>query len=213
LAAPAPEQHDAIAWPALGHPPDFPSLRGPAPAEERSAGPDIGPLVEQARTQALSEGEARADERWRGLWEVEQQRVARALAEIATWKARLRWEAEREMLALALAIARRILRREVQLDPTVLAGVLKAALDRCDQSEEVRVRASAAEAPQLRKHLEQIGVPVHFQIEPDPALAPGSLQVETSAGAIDASCDAQLAEIERGLADRLATARAGGSRR
>jgi flagellar biosynthesis/type III secretory pathway protein FliH len=41
------------------------------------------------------------------------------------------------------------------------------------------------------------------QIEPDPNCAPGTLIIHSSEGMIDASVDAQLEEISRGLADRL----------
>jgi len=44
-----------------------------------------------------------------------------------------------------------------------------------------------------------------ISIEPDPACAPGTLVVRSSEGVIDASVEAQLEEIGRGLTDRLAT--------
>jgi flagellar biosynthesis/type III secretory pathway protein FliH len=40
-------------------------------------------------------------------------------------------------------------------------------------------------------------------VDADPSLAPGSVIFETTMGSLDVSVEAQLAEIERGLADRL----------
>jgi len=65
----------------------------------------------------------------------------------------------------------------------------------------VHPRFAAAIGAALRGN--QIG---HVRIEPDPQCAPGTFTISTGDGLIDASIDAQLEEISRGLTDRLALA-------
>ena len=50
------------------------------------------------------------------------ERLARAIDELAGLRPRLRQEAEADLVQLALAIARRVLRREIAVDPEALHG-------------------------------------------------------------------------------------------
>ena len=96
-------------------------------------------LAESHRA-GYAEGEAaakaRAAEQLRGKLE----QLARAIENLAGFRARFRREAEPELVRLAIAIARRILRRELTIDPDALTGVLKAALEKINSAEVHRVR-------------------------------------------------------------------------
>lgn len=130
--------------------------------------------------------------------------LAQALAEAVALKRRVRSEAEMELVKLALAIARRILRRELATDPEAIQGVAHAALSKLQNREIHCVRIFPAGAEVLRACLERSGAPSAVQVISDPSLRAGDLLFETSAGDLDASIETQLQEIERGFADRLA---------
>jgi flagellar assembly protein FliH len=148
--------------------------------------------LQQARSEAAAELKAIND------------RVAQTLADLAGTKKRIRQESEQELLKLSLAIARRILFRELLSDPEALHGVVHAALQKLQNREISRVRVFPAGADPLRKSLERIGAAPAIEIYPDPALKVGDLIFETAFGELDASIDTQLLEIQRGFADRLA---------
>ena len=148
--------------------------------------------VEQTRAEALNELKAGAD------------RVAHALADLATTKKRIRQESEVEMIKLSLAIAKRILHREIMSDPEALHGLVHAALQKLSNREVSRVRVYPAAKDAIRSALERIGAAPAIEICPDPSLKSGDLVFETSFGDLDASIDTQLQEIQRGFADRLA---------
>ena len=57
---------------------------------------------------------------------------------------RIRRESEEELVELSIAIARRILHRELTLDPEAVRGLVKAALDRIGSRELSRVRVHPA---------------------------------------------------------------------
>jgi flagellar assembly protein FliH len=104
---------------------------------------------------------------------------------------------------LAVAVARRILRRELTVDPDALLGIVKAALGRVDLRELLRIRVSPADGRILEQHLAGLNLPARVEIAPDPALERGSVILETTRGSLDSSVDTQLDEIDRGFADMV----------
>jgi flagellar assembly protein FliH len=100
-------------------------------------------------------------------------------------------------------VAARILRREVTVDPGVLLGVVKAALEKCDTRDLDRIRMHPEDAPALQRRIDELGLPPRVAIIPDGALQRGEIIFETSRGALDASILTQLEEVERGLCERL----------
>lgn len=129
------------------------------------------------------------------------EQLARAVEAIGSYRARIRSEAEHDLVKLSLAIARRLVHRELQVDPDALLGLVKAALERTGAGEIHRVRLSPAHAGIVRRHLERSGRGI--EVVDDPALDPGAAIVETSRGQIDAGLETQLSEIERGFTDLL----------
>ena len=127
--------------------------------------------------------------------------LARSIDEITGMRQRFRHEAEEDIVALAIAIARRVLHRELTISPDVLLGIAKAALEKIDMREVHRVRMHPDSAPLLLENLEKIGLPRRVEVIADPALERGGVLVDTTRGTLDASIETQLAEIERGFAD------------
>ena len=127
--------------------------------------------------------------------------LARGIDEITGLRQRFRHEAEEDVVTLAIAIARRVLHRELTVSPDSLLGLVKAALEKIDMREVHRVRMHPDYAPLLQANLEKIGLPRPVEVIADPALERGAVLVETSRGTLDASVETQLAEIERGFAD------------
>lgn len=70
------------------------------------------------------------------------EKLGRTIAEISSLRARLRREAEGDLVRLALGIARRILRRELAVDPDVLHGLIMGALEKLQGQEICRARVS-----------------------------------------------------------------------
>lgn len=161
--------------------------------------------VETARREAFQRGVEEGRRQAAAQLEGEFARLARAVEEAAGFKARLRAQAERELVELALAIARRILRRELHVDAEAVLGLAKAALEKASLREVAAVRLHPAHAAPVRAHLARIGAPESIEVQEDPSLEPGAVIVETGRGMIDASLDSQLDEIGRGLADALGT--------
>lgn len=131
------------------------------------------------------------------------EQFARTVAELSQMRRRLRREAEQDVVKLALAIGRRIVHREMSIDPEAILGVVKAALAKLEGREVDRVRVSPEDAEIVRRHLDQLGRPGRIEVIADNRLGRGSAIFETARGNLDVSVETQLEEIQRGLADRL----------
>ncbi len=128
-------------------------------------------------------------------------KLAATIGELTSMRPSIRSEAEQDIVRLAVAIARRVLHREVSQDPEALLGIVKAALDRIEMRELHRVRLHPEDAPAIQRYLTAAGAPARVEIQADPSLERGSAILETTRGNLDASVSTQLGEIERGLAD------------
>lgn len=157
----------------------------------------------QARRAGFEEGQAAARRNLEETYRQALERAARATAELAGLRRRLRQQAEEDLVRLAVAIARRILRRELSTDPQALLGLVKAALERIDAREVLRLRVHPEDARTIESSFADLGVPERIEVLADRRLERGALVVETERGELDGSVETQLAEIERGLADLI----------
>lgn len=130
-------------------------------------------------------------------------RAAAALAAVAAERDRSLAAVEREVVAIALAVARKILGRELGERGAGLAAELAArALHEARERRVVVLRVSPADAPAIRggeATLAALLARAHLEVREDASLAPGAVVVDTEAGRIDGGIEAQLAELAHAL--------------
>ena len=131
------------------------------------------------------------------------EKLAATLSELSAYRSKLRVNAEREVVKLSIAIARRILNRELATDPDALEGLVHAALAKLQNRDVWHVRVPAGALEVTRACIERAGVTATVNVIADPSLQTGDLLIDTPAGELDASVRTQLQEIERGFAERL----------
>jgi flagellar assembly protein FliH len=159
--------------------------------------------IREAREAAFREGEAAGRNQAAAQIQPLLVKLARSLHEVAELRPKLRLEAESDLLQLALAIARKVLHRELSTDPEALAGLVKVALEKIRLRDIVRVRINPQYHAPVSQILGRLSPGTSIELLPDPKLELGGLIVETTRGEWDGSVATQLKEIERGLADRL----------
>ena len=168
-----------------------------AAAEQR----EIAARIEEAYRRGFQEAESAAAREAEAQTESAAVRLAHSIADLATFRPRLRRETEAELVELAMAVAKRILRREIQMDPEALLGLVKAGLERVNRAELLRVRVHPDFAGIVENYLAKNSSGTAVAITADRSLERGAAVFETVRGRVDASIDAQLKEIERGFAD------------
>jgi flagellar assembly protein FliH len=159
--------------------------------------------VREAHAAGLREGEAAGRQRAAAELTPAIDRLARAIEEIGGLRSRLRAEAEADLVQLSLAIARRVLMREIAIDPEALHGLILGALKKLSGQEITRVKVHPSHVALLTESLRQNSAGAKVEVIADPGREVGSMIFETPRGNLDASVESQLQEIERGLADRL----------
>jgi flagellar assembly protein FliH len=111
---------------------------------------------------------------------------------------------ESEVVHLALAIAAKILHRESQIDPTLLAALVRVAVEKLHDGCKVSIRVSPLEAGKWRDYMTNPLNGTQIEIVEDDHLGPHDAVLETNLGSADFSIDAQLKEVEQGFFDLLA---------
>ena len=176
----------------------FPRARGEA--EEAAAfARQVEARLEEARQIGYREGEAGA----LGAVQPVLERLAHSIDVVAGLRNRIRKEAESDLVKLSIAIARRILHRELSVDPEAISGLMKAALEKLQSQEICRAKVHPSHAALVSGCLQQIVTGHSVEVIADPSCELGAVVFETERGNLDASVESQLGEIERGLVDRL----------
>jgi flagellar biosynthesis/type III secretory pathway protein FliH len=188
-----------------------PALGYTATGDENPETDDPAAREAQARAQGQSEGQATAYKAFQEQLARERAGVAATLAGFARERAAYFEKVEAEVVQLALAIARKILHREAQVDPLLLAGIVRVALDQIEGATGVRLRVHPQKTEEWRRffaaQLDPANIP---EIIGDPAQPPDRCTLETSMGTAVLGLEVQLKEIEQGLMDLLAARPRGG---
>jgi flagellar assembly protein FliH len=172
------------------------------------------------RAEAEARGRAEGEQAGRESGEAEGRReaVEAVSAELAgleaAWTEALRtWSSRREadlsaaqqdVVALAVAIAGRIVQREIQADPEVATRQVAAALAMLSDVRDARVfvhpedRQAVAEA--LPGLVQALASTAHVELREDSSLGRGGVVVRSGEGVIDARIDLQIRRIAEALA-------------
>jgi flagellar assembly protein FliH len=159
--------------------------------------------VQQARDAAFQEGARKGREEASAELKPVLERLGRSAADLSNLRDRVRRQAETDLVKLALAIAKRVLHRELAIDPDAMQGIVRTALDRLQNREVDRLRVHPSHVGPVRSCLEAAGRAPALEVTGDASLNCGDAIFETSLGELDASVESQLREIERGFADKL----------
>lgn len=113
--------------------------------------------------------------------------------------------AERDLVELAFAVARRVLAREFERDRGAVVEIAARALAAARRRVEVAVRVNPADVEVLRaaepRLLEQLSRARGLRLVGDASIDPGGAVVETEAGVVDARLATQLEGLRRALED------------
>jgi flagellar assembly protein FliH len=161
----------------------------------------IPQLVQQARQAGLKEGESAAAEKAVRQIEAIAARATQAIEDLIGERRKMRQRLEEDLVHLAVAVARRVLHRELSVDPEALGGIVRAVLDRMDAREIHTLRVHPADAPFVEKYSGEWQTPVQLRLEKDPSLERGAIVFDTARGSVDSSVETQLREIDRGFTD------------
>lgn len=159
--------------------------------------------VRLAREEAIAEAEERLRaERERAREEAEE-RFARRLREFERARSSYFKAVELEVVQLALAVARKIIGREAEVDPTLLAGLVRIALDRMQSGSAVRICVAPVDAARWRELGKNEAGEMRWDVAVDEELEPGDCIVETALGKANFGFEAQVRDLEESFTSLL----------
>jgi flagellar assembly protein FliH len=149
----------------------------------------------QELTEALDQQRKALDQQW-------SERIRAAVASFEQARAAYFKDAESAVVRLALAIARRVLYRESHIDPLLLRGAVRVALEHAQEGTGCVLEVATGQHADWERWLAaESAHPIEVRgLEEVPA---GHCRLLIGSSTADLSVDAQLSEIERGFFDLL----------
>jgi len=165
---------------------------------------DVDDLLTLARSEAGAETEQRLSAEFLARSERDAAKIRRTLDLFEEEQKNYFGRIESEVVHLALAIAAKIMHREAQVDPLLVATLVRVAVDKLHDGSRVSVRVPAAKAEMWRQRMANPLNGSTIAIVEDPHMGPDDCVLETDVGSASFSIEAQLKEVEQGFFDLLA---------
>ena len=185
-----------------------PPLHAPAPATaQQSVSAEVSPAVDLAQVErnafenGFRQGEKAGMEIAEKKAEAIMRRYGDSIRDLGRYKTSLYGQVEREVVRLAVEVARKIVHREIQADPEVIQTLVKVALDRVAGRSVVTVRVNPIDYNFLldkqRGWAQEEGVTHEVTLVSDKAIERGGCLVQTECGDVDARVEEGFREVER----------------
>lgn len=165
---------------------------------------DLQKQVLSARLEGQREGEMRARAIFEDSLRCVREAVQKALADFEEERKDYFRRVESEVVQLSLAIARKVLHREAQVDKKLLAGMARALVSQLADSTGVALRVHPSQEQEWATFFASSEIKNTPQIVADPALSAEQCFLSTQLGTTEIGLDTQLKEVENGLLDLLA---------
>lgn len=130
--------------------------------------------------------------------------IAAALAAFETQRSEYYALVEAEVVHLSLAIAAKILHREAQVDPMLVATLVRMAVEKLRDGSSVTIRVGPGRAARWKEFFAGHSNGAQVQVVEETALSDQDCLLETELGVANFGLDTQLKEVEQGFFDLMA---------
>ena len=130
--------------------------------------------------------------------------IAAAVSDFEIKRGKYYTRVETEVIHLTLAIVAKILHREAQVDPMLVATLVRMTIEKMREGSSVTVRVGCERASAWKEYFSVHSKGARLQVVEDPTLSEHDCFLETELGVANFGLDAQLKEVEQGFFDLLA---------
>jgi flagellar assembly protein FliH len=166
----------------------------PSPSAERTAA-----VEREAYARGFSVGERAGLDAARAGAESGRARLDATIADIAQLRVGMIERAQHDLLRLAVAIAERVIRREIRLDRERLLAMAEATLPKLGAAAVATVLLNPEDIAAITATGRELPANGPLRVQPDVQILPGGCLVKSAFGTIDLGLEAQLREILDGL--------------
>lgn len=184
-----PAQNDAAASSA--------TQESSAEAAERAA--RLAALERDAFVKGYAQGEKAGTEAGIKRTDAVLRRLGETIDELAGLRSHILQHSEQQLVQLALALARRVVRREIATDDELLGALARVALERLGEARPATIRLNPDDFARSAAGRVEQWAAAHVTVIPDPHVNRGGCLVESPFGFVDTGIDAQLQELANAL--------------
>ena len=182
----------------------IPAAGEPPPLQATTVASTLAPLTldgveRDAFVKGFAQGERAGLEAAGQRGEAMLRRLTDTLDELTTLRTQMIHQTERQMVQLALAVARRIVHREISLDQDLLIAIARVALDRLGETARITVRLNPEDFAITGASRAARLTAGNVEVTADSRISRGGCRVESDLGVLDAGVDAQIQELARAL--------------
>jgi flagellar assembly protein FliH len=171
---------------------------------EQTSEEEIAERISRARAEAIQQTEHRLRQEYEQKLLAERGPIAGAVAAFEEQRNEYFSRAEAEIVQLAMSIAAKILHREAQVDPMLVAALVKITMDKMHEGSSMTVRVSPSRTKSWTQYFATQSKAGRVTVVEDATLTEQDCMLETELGIANFGLDTQLKEIERGFFDLLA---------
>lgn len=171
-----------------------PPVMAPADVEAH-----VAALEREAFTKGYASGERAGLEAGSRRADAMLRRMAQAIEDVSRLRKTMVHQTERQMVQLALLLARRVVCRELSLDADLVAAMAHVALERLGESAPATIRLNPEDYAGIVLLRGEAWEGSLVTITPDAGLPRGGCVVDSEFGRVDAGVEAQLGELSRAL--------------
>lgn len=163
-----------------------------------TSGIDLALVEREAFAQGFAQGERAGAEAAAARTDQVLRRLAQTIEELTALRVEILQKTERQVVQLAVAMAKRIVHREISLDTDLIAAMARVALERMGDVANATIHLHPDDYAATAGASGHIGTGV-VQVVADSAVRRGGCLVRSDFGLIDVSADAQIAELSTAL--------------
>lgn len=130
--------------------------------------------------------------------------IAAAISDFETKRGEYYALVETEIIQLTLAIVAKVLHREAQVDPMLVAALVRMTIEKMREGSSVTARVGSGRAAAWQEYFSVHSKGARLQVVEDSSLSEHDCLLETELGVANFGLDAQLKEVEQGFFDLLA---------
>lgn len=181
-----------------------PLLGGRRRGEAEMPETELAARIRRERADAVAQLEQQLRQEYEQKLASARSLIAAAVKEFENQSEQYFARVEAEVVQLALSIAAKILHREAQVDPLLVATLVRMAVEKMREGSSVTARVSVGCGAEWKRYFAAFPNLARLEVVEDPQVGDQDCILETELGIAHFGLDAQLKEVERGFFDLLA---------
>ncbi len=197
-AAKIPQPNEESLWPDLHTNPTVAPKKALLTAESAKPSVDLAQMEKAAHENGFLQGQKAGMEMAEKRVEAAMKRFADSLLEVGKFRASLYTQVEREVVRLAVEVAKKIVHREIQADPDIIQTLVRVALSHVAEKSAVTIHLSPTDYSYLLEQRSELSQTEGRDISllADKSIERGGCLIQTECGDVDARVEERFREVE-----------------